>query len=126
MIVLDTSAVLAFVYAEPGHELVKEELVNGRISAANWSETLQKIAFEGGDPHRGGLQLEALGLLVEPLTAADAAHAATLYPLTRKAGLSLGDRCCLALGHRLQIPVLTADRAWLELTDINVGVKTIR
>lgn len=34
-------------------------------------------------------------------------------------GLSLGDRACLALGIVKQLPVLTADRVWL-----NVPVKT--
>lgn len=33
-------------------------------------------------------------------------------PLTRDAGLSLGDRACLALARRLDAPVLTADTAW--------------
>jgi len=38
--------------------------------------------------------------------------AAALRPLTRRHGLSLGDRACLALGWRPRLPVLTADRAW--------------
>jgi ribonuclease VapC len=30
-------------------------------------------------------------------------------------GLSLGDRACLSLGLRLNLPVLTCDRVWAEL-----------
>ena len=33
-----------------------------------------------------------------------------LRPITRDRGLSLGDRACLALGKRLGVPVLTADK----------------
>jgi ribonuclease VapC len=34
---------------------------------------------------------------------------------TRRAGLSLGDRCCVALALTQQLPVLTADKNWLNL-----------
>ncbi|MDP1833150.1 MAG: hypothetical protein Q8K67_13910 [Geothrix sp.] len=34
--------------------------------------------------------------------------------LTRPLGLSLGDRCCLALAERERAAVLTVDRAWLK------------
>lgn len=125
MIVLDSSAVLTFLYAEPGQEIVKEALEAGRISAANWSETLQKIAFHGGDPVRQGDLLTLLGLEIDPLTRADAATAARFFPLTHRAGLSLGDRCCLALAQRIGVPALTADRAWSKL-DIDVDVRLVR
>ncbi len=125
MIVFDTSAVLAFLYAEPGHQTVQSLLDKGRISAANWSETLQKIAFHGGDSQRQGSLLMVLGLTVEPLTGVDAERAAQLYPTTREAGLSLGDRCCLALAHRLRAPAVTADRAWADV-DAGIELRQIR
>lgn len=125
MTVLDASAVLAFVYAEPGHELVKPVLDGGQISAANWSETLQKIAARGGNSDRQGVLLGAMGLTVEPLTAEDAAAAARLYPSTRSAGLSLGGRCCLALAIRLNTPALTADKAWNEI-DLPIDIQLVR
>lgn len=42
-------------------------------------------------------------------------QAALLRPLTRRAGLSLGDRACLALGMSEGREVLTADTAWGQL-----------
>ncbi|PSK91703.1 PIN domain nuclease of toxin-antitoxin system [Haloactinopolyspora alba] len=125
MIVLDSSAILTFLYAEPGHESVKDALESGLVCAANWSETLQKITFHGGDATRQGDLLRLLGLEIEPLTRDDAATAARLFPQTRHAGLSLGDRCCLALAARMGVQALTADRAWADL-DIDVQVRLVR
>lgn len=65
---------------------------------------------------RGGDWLGASGLLlgyplvVEPVTVADAEWAASRWRAGE--GLSLGDRLCLALAHRLDADVWTADRRW--------------
>jgi len=45
--------------------------------------------------------------------------------MTATGALSLGDRACLALGERLGLPVVTADRAWADL-DLDVAVSLIR
>jgi PIN domain nuclease of toxin-antitoxin system len=59
------------------------------------------------------------------LTAALAAG--HLRPATRGAGLSLGDRSCLALARTLGLPALTADRSWLGVADaVGVRVEMIR
>ena len=124
-VVLDASAILAFVYRETGHEAVLPLLENSRVSAANWSEVLQKIAGHGGDAGRQAMLLTALGIEVEPLTALDAVAAAQLYPATRGPGLSLGDRCCLALAIRLGVAAVTADKAWTGI-DLPVDITLIR
>jgi PIN domain nuclease of toxin-antitoxin system len=69
-----------------------------------------------------------LGVRVEPLTAADAVTAARLRDRGRPAGLSLGDRCCLALAERLGCAAVTADTAWaqLPLDDLALTVRLIR
>jgi PIN domain nuclease of toxin-antitoxin system len=64
-------------------------------------------------------------ITVEPFTLADAVEAAGLRPLTAKAGLSLGDRSCLALARRLGTPALTADQPWRGI-DLPVEVRSIR
>lgn len=54
---------------------------------------------------------------MEPVTEADAERAAGLW--TPTGGLSLGDRCCLALARRLGASaILTADRAWSGLAGV--------
>jgi ribonuclease VapC len=52
-------------------------------------------------------------------------HAARLWARTRAAGLSLGGRCCLALGARLGLTAVTAGTAWDDL-DVEVDVRLIR
>jgi PIN domain nuclease of toxin-antitoxin system len=52
-------------------------------------------------------------------------EAGLLRPLTRGAGLSLGDRACLALARRLGLPAFTADRS-LEGLGVGIEVQVIR
>jgi len=71
--------------------------------------------------------VEALGVRIEVFTAEDAECAARLWPATRALGLSLGDRACLALGRRVGAPVLTTDRAWLDLADpLDLAIRNVR
>ncbi|HEY3895395.1 MAG TPA: type II toxin-antitoxin system VapC family toxin [Pseudonocardiaceae bacterium] len=123
--VLDTSAVLAWLREEPGAEVVHPLLSAAVMSAANWSETWQKLHQHGVDADRVTKRLRILGVRVEPLTEADAVTAAILWSRTRSAGLSLGDRCCLALGTRLDLTTVTANTAWADL-DLDIPVQIIR
>ena len=114
MTVLDSSAVLAYLNAESGHERVVGHLEDGVVSSVNWTEICQKVAeYTGSTRIADGLL--ALGLTVMPFSRADAVRAARLYPHTRSAGLSLGDRACIAVAIGLDRPVVTADRVWREL-----------
>jgi PIN domain nuclease of toxin-antitoxin system len=50
-----------------------------------------------------------------------------LRPLTRSVGLSLGDRCCLALAQRQGAVVLTTERHWQRIaTSAGVEIRDIR
>jgi len=61
-----------------------------------------------------------------PTAARQQAHiAAGLWRVSHRAGLSLGDRACLALGKTLGYAVVTADRVW-ESLDAGVEVVLIR
>jgi len=124
-VVLDASAVLTILNEEPGMTVVVEVLPLAVIGAVNISEAVAKLA-DGGMPGPEIQEaIEGLGLDVVPFDAELALAAGLLRPLTRLAGLSLGDRACLALGMRLHVPVLTADRSWAGL-DLDVEVRLLR
>lgn len=109
--VVDASALLAFLSDEPGADVVEEHLVAGaRCSAVNWSEVAQKVRAAGRDWDLSATLLRSYGLTVAPADEADAEWAAGRW--RRGEGLSLADRFCLALGHRLGLPVVTADTGW--------------
>ena len=124
-VVLDASAVLVLLLDEPGAEVVATVVSSGVLSAVNLAEVLSELTDRGADVSRLADDLAAAGVLVEPMTAADAAQVAELRRIDQGRLLSLGDRCCLALGPRLGLPVVTADRAWSEL-DAGVDVRQVR
>ena len=124
-VVLDASALLALLKEEPGHERVAEVVARAAVGAVNLSEVAAKLA-DAGMPE--GAVREALGGLALEIHDFDrelAFRTGMLRPLTRSTGLSLADRSCLALGRRLDLPVLTTDRAWKDL-DLAVEVRLVR
>jgi PIN domain nuclease of toxin-antitoxin system len=129
--VLDASALLAYLGDEPGAEQVAEAIAGGAtLSSVNLAEVLSMAANRGADAAALAGQLTKRGLLdgaitVEPFTTADAIEAGRLRPLTRDAGLSLGDRACLALARRLATRALTADTTWAEL-QLDIELTQIR
>ena len=124
-VVLDTSAVLASVFGEPGADKVDSYVQADShllITSVNMVEVVSKL-LDKGIPIDIALQLlQPLGL--DEITVGDSlgAIAARLRPLTRSAGLSLGDRCCLALAKAKGAPALTSDRNWSDIAKA-AGVK---
>lgn len=111
-VVLDASALLAVLHEEPGWKNVEPLLETAAITAVNWSEVVQKSIARGVRVDGLREDMVALGLDIVPFTADDAEIAADLWRKTHRRGLSLGDRSCIALGIRLGLPVVTADKAW--------------
>ncbi len=128
---LDASALLAYLGDELGADVVADAIAGGAIIATvNLAEALSTLAARGQDPAAVASELTERGLLdgaiaIEPFTTTDAIETARLRPHTRDAGLSLGDRACLAVAHRLASAVLTADQAWGAL-ELDVHVRAIR
>ena len=124
--VIDASSVLVFARDEPGAEIVTEIAREHRlrICSVNMIEVLSKLLDYQVPPERIADLLAPLALEEVPLTLELTPKVAALRAATRIVGLSLGDRCCLALAKALSLPVLTADRNWLDVAD-NVGVQVI-
>ena len=123
--VLDASALLAYLQDEPGNEIVEKVLSESVISSVNWSEFVQKSMAAGVDVEGMLNDFQALGLKVESFTAEDGELTGKLWKQTKQAGLSLGDRACLSLGLRLDVSVLTCDRAWGAI-NLDLDIQLIR
>ena len=123
--ILDASAVLAFFHREPGTETVRSVLENSAISTVNLSEVIAKLVETGTDPDKAVLLTQAQPFQPADHTLEQAQVAGALRAATRQAGLSLGDRACLALALTLRLPVYTADRVWRNLP-LDVDVRLIR
>jgi PIN domain nuclease of toxin-antitoxin system len=124
-VVLDTSAVLALMWGEPGAERVADHPGQATVSAANLAEVVAKLVDRGLTDAQIAEALADFGGLVEAMPEAQGLDAGLLRRRTRDLGLSLGDRACLALARSLGAPVMTADRAWSAL-DVGVAVEVIR
>lgn len=120
-VVLDSSALLAYLQDEPGSEVVDRILNEAFISSVNWAEVVQKSVAAGVEVKGMLEELQALGLTVEIFTVEDGELAGLLWTNTKNFGLSLGDRACLSLGLRMNVSVLTSDRAWNKIgLDLNI------
>lgn len=124
--VLDASALLALLNGEPGSEQVASVVVDGAtVSAVNLAEVVTKLSEIGMSEVSIHAALDLLGLEVVDFDFAQAYQVGLLRPLTRHAGLSLGDRACLALAKQLDLPALTTDRVWEKL-EVDIAVQVIR
>jgi ribonuclease VapC len=124
--VLDASALLVLLKREMGSERVVEAITDGAaISAVNFSEVVAKLS-EGGMPEEAIHEsLDSLELDIIEFDTALAYQSGLLRPLTKNAGLSLGDRACLALAQHLNLPALTTDRVSEGLIP-GINVRSIR
>jgi PIN domain nuclease of toxin-antitoxin system len=125
--VLDTSAVLAYLFEEVGAEQVAPVLEAGAgvISSVNYAELVGKLIDQGMPATLIRETLPGLELELVDHDQAQAFLTGELRAASKAFGLSLGDRACLALAIVRQLPVLTADRAWLNVA-VQTTVRVIR
>lgn len=124
-IVLDASSVIALLNQEKGFEIVEENINNSIISSVNLSEVL---TIANRVSNNIEITEELIRLFKNNIVDFDeeqAVIAAILDNDTKKYGLSLGDRACLALAKYKNYKVLTADKIWKEI-DIGVDIILIR
>jgi PIN domain nuclease of toxin-antitoxin system len=99
--------------SEPGADGVADALGGDPIiSAVNYAEVISKLV-ERGKPWRDAVAvINALALAVIDFDIGLAARAGALRAETKKRGLSLGDRACLALAEREKAPAITCEHIW--------------
>jgi PIN domain nuclease of toxin-antitoxin system len=126
--VLDASALLAYLNGEPGAQRVQQCIEQGQaiMSSVNLAEVLSKCADQGMSSADQAALCAALPLEISAFDTAVALTSAALRSSTRAQGLSLGDRCCLALAQSRNATALTADQAWSRLGRADIGVEQIR
>ena len=125
-IVLDASAILALLNKEHGSKTVELNIPKGLISAVNLSEVISVLGNIGMSHHDAIKLTDDLLHEVIPFDKAQAAVAAEMRSVTKSLGLSLGDRACIALGQKLQLPIYTADKIWNEVQLDNIDIRLIR
>ncbi len=126
-VVLDASAVLAVILEEPGAEVVVEALRFGAaMSTVNVAEVAARLNQDGWSDAEVAIVFDSLGIEPLPLSPESALLSGRLRTVTRKFGLGLGDRACLASALITGCPVLTSNRAWEELDVTSLDVRCIR
>ena len=124
-IVLDSSAVLALLWKEPGADVVAKSIAHASISTVNASEVIAKMVDRGIDDATAEHILLTLGLNIISFDTHTAIMTGQLRRETKSLGLSLGDRACIALGSAQKCTILTADRAWSQV-NMDVHIDLIR
>ena len=125
--VLDSSAVLALMQREPGADAVASVLPGALLGMVNLAEVLTKLCERGLAVDVARYAVASLGVRIAEFTEEQAQLIGELRPLTRSAGLSLGDRACLALGRISGATVLTTEGIWPQIASVTgVEIRVIR
>lgn len=123
-IVFDSSAILALIKMENGHETVASHLDNAIVSSASFCEVATTLSREGFGQEEVIRSLSDTFLHIIDFDSDQAVVVASIDEATRHYNLSLADKACLALARIKNLPVLTANKLWKNL-DLNIETKTI-
>jgi PIN domain nuclease of toxin-antitoxin system len=129
--VIDASALIAYLLQEPGWERTNEYLLRGGVYCSTVNRTEVKGRLVGGGlatPQAVDAEFVNLAQLVE-IVAFDSAQsdiAAYYYARRNPYNLSLGDCACLALAEARGLDVLTAEHAWKTIPSLPFTVHLIR
>lgn len=123
-VILDASALLALLRGEAGGKKVEGVLGDARMSVVNMAEVASHYSKLRMPDDMVMAMLRPLPIKLIDADAGLCWEAGRLRGLTVEAGLSLGDRFCLALAKREKLPAWTADRKWRDIADA-VGVKVV-
>ena len=123
--VLDSSAILAVVFNEPGSDIALPLLQDALLSAVSLAEIHARLLLDGVPSDFAWERILNLGCEVCLFDGEQARIAGDLAGKTRPFGLSLGGRACLALAIQRHATVYTTDRAWKSLA-LPIDIEVIR
>jgi PIN domain nuclease of toxin-antitoxin system len=126
MYVMDASALLALMQGERGGDVVNDLIVEHECvaSSVNIVEVGTRLVDKGLAPAHLARTLKELDVQTIDFDLEQALLSASLRMTTRQAGLSLGDRACLALAQLMNGTAVTSDSAWQDVADA-AGVKVL-
>jgi ribonuclease VapC len=127
--VMDSSALLAVSKGEIGADAVMEILQTHDcvISSVNMAEVATRLLDMGLPAQQLERGCAQFGIDVIDFNNEQALACAALRPLTKSAGLSLGDRACIALAQLMEGTAVTADHAWQDVKSlVKVPILQIR
>ncbi|HUF46143.1 MAG TPA: type II toxin-antitoxin system VapC family toxin [Aestuariivirgaceae bacterium] len=110
--VLDASAILALVRQESGADVVGQIIARSIVSTVNASEAVAKLVQKGVEPETAEEIIFGLPFQTVDFDREMAAAAGRMWLRGSKAGLSFGDRACLALAEGSGLPAITTDQQW--------------
>ena len=116
-IVFDASPLIAILKGEPGADIAASYIQGAMMSTVNYAEVITYFARLGLTENEVEQLTAEQPVHCVPLSPSQASRAGMLVAQTKPCGLSLGDRCCLALALERDATVITADRAWLGLAE---------
>lgn len=124
--VLDSSALIAVLGLEAGHERVAGLLDRSVISAVNLAEIVNKLARETPSASAVRQLLADMQLAVVDWSEDMAYRSVEFTRFNKSHGLSLGDRACLTLAKQLKATAVTSDRAWRNAPALGVHIMIFR
>lgn len=113
--VIDTSALLAGLFGEPGADVLRRAGPGAVISSVTLSEFLAKCSDRDISQDKARSHLANLGIAIANFGETEAMQAAALRVGTRFYNISFADRACLALARSRGLPVFTTDQDWSKL-----------
>jgi len=125
--IVDASALIALFFSEPGADKVLEHIRSstGLVSIVNYCEVLTKLYELGFTVKEFDAVFEDMPLTLVDINKEISRYAAALRPGTRNAGLSLGDRYCLASAYYYRGTAVTADKVW-NTVKVSIPIVCIR
>jgi ribonuclease VapC len=125
-VIFDASVLIAIIGKEKYSQELKKLIPKAIMSSVNVAEVARYL-IEKKSVSKQQIK-NIIEQLIEIITFDDnqAYVSAELTLITRKYGLSLGDRACLALALTTGYPVYTADKIWADISFTDITVKLIR